>query len=80
MKQQTELKKVRYGSSSKLLTKSIVLYFATFLLLIHVVKSSAIRDEEATDDHRNAGNSERANGELNFYCCLALDQFLLKNV
>lgn len=69
MERRTELKSVRYGSSSKPSTKSIVLYLATFFLVIHVVKSSAIRDDEFTDDNRNLDN--RSNGELNFTVSLS---------
>lgn len=66
MERRTELKSVRYGSSSKPSTKSTVLYLlATFFLVIHAVKSSAIRDDESTDDNRNLDNN--SNGELNFY-------------
>jgi hypothetical protein len=61
MKQQTELKSVRYGFSFRPSTKSTVLFaLATFLLVIHVVKSSA------EEEFRNLDSN--SNGELNFYC------------
>lgn len=64
MKQQTELKSVRYGKSSRPSTKSTVLFaLATFFIVIHVVKSSTIQEEEFAVDNRNPN----ANGELNFY-------------
>lgn len=65
MKQQTELKSVRYGKSSRPSTKSTVLFaLATIFLVIHVVKSSSIlQEEEFAVDNRNSN----ANGELNFY-------------
>lgn len=63
MKQQTELKSVRYGiSSTRPSTKSTVLFaLATFFLVIQVVKSSAIHEEEFSDDNRNLDNN--SNGE-----------------
>lgn len=62
MKRQTELKSVRYGISFRPSTKSTVLFaLATFLLVIHVVKSST------EEEFRNLDNN--SNGELNFYRC-----------
>lgn len=62
MKRQTELKSVRYGINSRPSTKSTVLFtLATFFLVIHVVKSSAIYEEEFSSDNRNLDNN--SNGE-----------------
>ena len=62
MKRQTELKSVRYGINSRPSTKSTVLFaLATFFLVIHVVKSSAIHEEEFSSDNRNLDNN--SNGE-----------------
>lgn len=67
MKRQSELKSVRYGISTRPSTKSTVLFaLATFLLVIHAVKSSAIHEESEFDNNRNS-NDNNPNGELNFY-------------
>lgn len=66
MKQQTELKSVRYGISFRPSTKSTVLFaLATFSLVIQVVKSSSVHDDEFNDDIRNLGSA--TNGKLNFF-------------
>lgn len=67
MKPQAMLKSVRYGTGSRPSIKSTVLFaLATFFLVIHVVKSSTIHEEEEefTDDNRNLNNNP--NGESNF--------------
>ena len=54
MKQQTELKSVRYGSSFRPSTKSTVLFaLATFLLVIHEVKSSSEEEFRNLDNNSN---------------------------
>lgn len=65
MKRQSELKSSRYGISFRPSTKSTVLFaLATFLLVIHAVKSSAIHEEaELADNNRNS--NDNSNGELN---------------
>lgn len=74
MKQQTELKNVRYGSSFRPSTKSTVLFaLATFFLVIHVVKSSSIQEEEFSNDNGNLNS--HSDGELNFYRCFTSPSF-----
>jgi hypothetical protein len=54
MKRQTELKSVRYGISFRPSTKSTVLFaLATFLLVIHVVKSSSEEEFRNLDSNSN---------------------------
>lgn len=62
MQPQTELKSARRGSRLRPSNKSTVLFaLATFFLVIHVVKCSAIREEEeSADDNRFS----QSNGEL----------------
>lgn len=67
MKRQTVLKSVRYGINFKPSTKSTVLLaLATLFLVIHVVKSSSLHEEEDFSDNNRNPNSN-ADGELNFY-------------
>jgi hypothetical protein len=67
MKRQTVLKSVRYGINFKPSTKSTVLFaLATLFLVIHVVKSSTIHEEEDSSDNNRNSNSN-ADGELNLF-------------
>lgn len=66
MKRQTELKSVRYGISFRPSKSTVVLTLVAFFLVINVVKSTTIHEEEEfTDESRNADSN--TNGELNFY-------------
>jgi hypothetical protein len=67
MKRQTVVKSVRYGINFKPSTKSTVLFaLATLFLVIHVVKSSALPDEEDSSDNNRNFNSN-ADGELSSF-------------
>lgn len=68
MKRQTTFKSVRYGINSRPSTKSTVLFaLATFFVVIQLVKSSTVREEDDFSDNNSRAGIDADGERMKFF-------------